>query len=198
MPPSPPVEQTELDAHSPPQSPESQHRSNPPYNSNNRDSLDTIKHRIRRSHTARTYQPKLRGRQWQPGLEPGIDPGGAFPAQTALDLVGRCEVSVVDFSEHDMQVEYLDNGTLGRFLNAGRPEGMTCRWINVNGLSWDVISMLGRKFGLHRLAIEDVLNRSNRTKADWYQNHMFSQKPARRCWYTIVLMRAQSFCRSTS
>ena len=47
------------------------------------------------------------------------------------------------------------------------------RWINVNGLSWDVIRLLGNYKGLHRLAIEDLMNTRNRTKADWYTDHTF-------------------------
>ena len=46
---------------------------------------------------------------------------------------------------------------------------------SVNGLSWDVIRMLGAKQKLHSLAIEDLVHTSNRTKADWYPEHVFGQ-----------------------
>ena len=168
---SPPRDHTDVDHQSPPASAQS----HLPSSRLNIENGDWEKRRPKRSLTAKTYQPKIRGRQWQPGLEPGIDPAGAFPSSTSLDLVGQCEVTVVDFSERDMQIDYLDNGTLPKFLDSARPEGTTCRWINVNGLSWDVVSLLGTKYGLHRLAIEDALNRRNRTKADWYANHLFSK-----------------------
>ena len=43
----------------------------------------------------------------------------------------------------------------------------------VNGLSWDVVRLLGKKQKLHSLAIEDLLHTRNRTKADWYPEHVF-------------------------
>ena len=43
----------------------------------------------------------------------------------------------------------------------------------VNGLSWDVVRLLGEKQKLHSLAIEDLLHTRNRTKADWYPEHVF-------------------------
>jgi len=43
----------------------------------------------------------------------------------------------------------------------------------VNGLSWDVIRVLGKSFSMHRLAVEDLFNSHNRTKVDWYQDHAF-------------------------
>ncbi len=53
----------------------------------------------------------------------------------------------------------------------------TCRWISVNGLSWDVIKLLGNHKNLHRLAIEDLTNQKNRTKADWYSDHTYMVLP---------------------
>ena len=72
-----------------------------------------------------------------------------------------------------MQLYQLDNYTLEAFLNEPQPEWVMCRWINVNGLSWDVIRLLGNHKGLHRLAIEDLMNTRNRTKADFYNDHTF-------------------------
>ncbi|KAL0473966.1 hypothetical protein QR685DRAFT_569966 [Neurospora intermedia] len=43
------------------------------------------------------------------------------------------------------------------------PEWVKCRWI----------SLLGRHKNLHRLAIEDLLNTRNRTKAEWFPTHVF-------------------------
>ena len=42
-----------------------------------------------------------------------------------------------------------------------------------NGLSWDVIKLLGNKYNLHRLAIEDLMHTHSRTKVDWYADHAF-------------------------
>lgn len=62
-------------------------------------------------------------------------------------------------------------------MDVQRPDWAVCRWINVNGLSWDVIKLLGNDKRLHRLAIEDLMNPRNRTKADWYSDHTYIVLP---------------------
>jgi len=66
-----------------------------------------------------------------------------------------------------MVMHDMNNGRLIDFLQEKQDEWIKCRWINVNGLSWDVIQALGKYKKLHRLAIEDLINTNNRTKADW-------------------------------
>lgn len=82
-------------------------------------------------------------------------------------LSAPCDITVVDFSEDRLSIQKLDNETLNGFLNRPRPDWVKCRWINVNGLSWDVIQSLGQHKKLHRLAIEDMMNVKNRTKVEW-------------------------------
>ncbi|KAJ5408816.1 hypothetical protein N7509_002699 [Penicillium cosmopolitanum] len=143
---------------------------------------ETAKRRTRRSNTARSYHPEgfAQDSSWQPGTEPGIDPTKPLPAYSSewssnlpADLQRQCEITVVDFSQNEMRQYELDNETLGPFLARERESWVQCRWINVNGLSWDVIQMLGNHKGLHRLAIEDLVHTTNRTKADWYSDHAF-------------------------
>lgn len=121
---------------------------------------------------------------WCPGEEPGIDTNDPSPPYSRGSTIGpdhtnphkldqRCEITVVDYSSEDMDMHYLDNDNLEEFLQRPSPESAQVRWINVNGLSWDVIRMLGNEKGLHRLAIEDLINTRNRTKADWYNDHTF-------------------------
>ncbi|KAF7161476.1 hypothetical protein CNMCM5623_007047 [Aspergillus felis] len=145
-------------------------------------SQDTVRHRVRRSNTARSYHPDsvAHDPNWQPGTEPGIDPNKPPPAYGAdwaphipAELHRRCEIIVVDFSQHEMRQYELDNDTLEAFLEREREPWVQCRWINVNGLSWDVIRILGKHKGVHRLAIEDMINTTNRTKADWYSDHAY-------------------------
>jgi Mg2+ and Co2+ transporter CorA len=78
-----------------------------------------------------------------------------------------CEISVVDFSEDDITIHQFENDGFIAFLDHPQPGWAKCRWINVNGLSWDVIQALGRNKKLHALALEDIMNTRNRTKADW-------------------------------
>lgn len=130
-----------------------------------------------RSNTAKTYRPERKGPPWQPGGEPGIDtsatPDGQF-LRNGSPLHEECEILVADFSQDHFQMHRLDNRTLITFMQHPRPDWVKCRWINVNGLSWDVIKLLGNDKGLHRLAIEDMMNTKNRTKADWYSDHTYS------------------------
>ena len=134
--------------------------------------------RINRSNTAKTYRPERRGGQtWQPGQEPGLDPS-ATPAVDALrapKLHEECEITVIDYSQDVMLHHHFDNKGLDPFLAQPRPDWALCRWINVNGISWDVVKALGTDKGLHRLAIEDLLSHNQRTKADWYSDHTYSK-----------------------
>ena len=122
-----------------------------------------------RSSTAKTYRPEGRGTKWQPGQEPGIDTSEHHNGRPSLkdpELHEECEITVVDFSQDHIQMQHLDNKTLVPFIAKPRPAWVICRWISVNGISWDVIKLLGNDKGLHRLAIEDLMSPRNRTKAD--------------------------------
>ncbi|KAI0481250.1 hypothetical protein GGR56DRAFT_311810 [Xylariaceae sp. FL0804] len=136
-----------------------------------------LRRRNTRANTFRTieeFEGLERRPGWRPGSEPGIDPskpdGGH---ESPPELHAQCQITIVDFSQDDLEIHELDNKGLIDFVRAPQPSWVRCRWINVNGLSWDVIQALGQYKDLHRLAIEDVMNTSNRTKADWYSTHAF-------------------------
>ncbi|KAK7729401.1 hypothetical protein SLS53_009251 [Cytospora paraplurivora] len=112
--------------------------------------------------------------EWHPGAEPGVDPYKTDGGRASLPkLSAACEIAIVDFSQDDIEVSALTNDDLGPFLQKPQPDWAKCRWINVNGLSWDVIATLGQYKRLHKLSIEDIMNTRNRTKTDWYANHAF-------------------------
>ncbi|KAF7361048.1 hypothetical protein MSAN_01135400 [Mycena sanguinolenta] len=52
------------------------------------------------------------------------------------------------------------------------------RWINVTGISWDIIKALSFKHEMHPLALEDVLHirPDNVSKADYFLHHLFLRK----------------------
>ncbi|RYC55755.1 hypothetical protein CHU98_g10446 [Xylaria longipes] len=93
--------------------------------------------------------------------------------ETTPDLHAKCQITVVDFSQDDLKMHDLNNAELIEFVRQPQPPWVKCRWISVNGLSWDVIKALGEYKDLHRLAIEDIMNTRNRTKVDWYSGHAF-------------------------
>ncbi|KXJ88838.1 hypothetical protein Micbo1qcDRAFT_150713 [Microdochium bolleyi] len=138
-----------------------------------------LRRRNTRANTARAaeeYQDfELNHPNWRPGAEPGVDPekaDGGHPGSKP-DLHATCQITVVDFSPDQLEVHECDNQQLIDFVKKPQPDWVKCRWINVNGLSWDVIQALGQYKKLHRLAIEDIMNTRNRTKADWYSTHAF-------------------------
>lgn len=105
---------------------------------------------------------------WRAGQEPGLDPSKPNGGMSeSLLLHAECQITVVDYSEDDMKMQGFDNRGLIDFLEKPQEDWIKCRWINVNGLSWDVIQALGKHKNLHKLAIEDLVNSHNRTKADW-------------------------------
>jgi len=62
-------------------------------------------------------------------------------------------------------------------MNTGtsdRPSWSRVRWINIGGISWDVMSALAIKYELHPLALEDVLSNRGlaRSRADYYVQHL--------------------------
>ncbi|KAI3343279.1 hypothetical protein F4824DRAFT_485058 [Ustulina deusta] len=136
-----------------------------------------LRHRNTRTNTFRTLEEfedfeRLRP-GWHPGAEPGIDPRKPDGGQNIPpDLHAECQVTIVDFSREDLEIYEMDNAELIEFVSQPQPSWVKCRWINVNGLSWDVIQALGKYKDLHRLAIEDIMN-TNRTKVDWYPGHAF-------------------------
>ena len=151
-----------------------------------RDSISSVRRRGRVNTAKSAYETGGMGRTtgWTPGQEPGIDTSDPAPPYSNGNSIGPdsghpnklrqlCEITVVDYSSDNMKSYILDNGNLEEFLQRPAEKWSMVRWINVNGLSWDVIRLLGNHKGLHRLAIEDLMNTRNRTKADWYNDHTF-------------------------
>ncbi|KAK1982960.1 magnesium and cobalt transporter cora [Colletotrichum cereale] len=111
---------------------------------------------------------------WQPGSEPGFDPNKSDGGHASMPtLRADCDISVFDFSQNRLVQHKFGNEAFVDFLQKPREPWVQSRWINVNGLSWDVIQACGQYYKLHKLSIEDVMNTRNRTKADWYANHAF-------------------------
>ena len=150
----------------------------PPKSSSAPDVYEAPQRRLRRSTTANSYAPQLQGRQWKPGQEPGIR------ASAVSGPRRHCDISVVDFSQDKIRPSFLVNDTLEAFLEKPKADWVACRWINVNGISGDVVQLLATHNNFHRLAIEDMLNNHNRTKADWYTDHTYGEQP----WYLYYLL----------
>ncbi|KAG9191385.1 hypothetical protein G6011_09473 [Alternaria panax] len=100
----------------------------------------TLRRRITRSHTVEHYQSSTRPYQHQePGAEPGVDTKNETDAANYHHLYARRQITIVDFSDERVECHELGNDTLEDFVNYPKEDWVACRWINANGLSWDVI-----------------------------------------------------------
>ncbi|KAF1819885.1 uncharacterized protein K489DRAFT_325048 [Dissoconium aciculare CBS 342.82] len=109
-----------------------------------------------------------------PGAEPGIDvtsEGDELLPEHLSNLKAACTINIIDYSEDRRIFHTATNHDLAEKLDQPRPEDLPCRWISVNGISWDVIRVIGNKYHLHQLAIEDLIHTRSRTKVDWYSDH---------------------------
>ena len=90
----------------------------------------------------------LRGRL---GAEPGVDPrrNSAFAAYGHVRQ--KCVIDVVDYSSIRCSAGRMTNGGFINFLQndraSAREPWVRVRWINIGGISWDVISALAIKYG---------------------------------------------------
>lgn len=137
------------------------------------------KHSLFGAATLRTqYQAKSnlpsnarRGYRWSPEI--GSEPGDDAHA-TKLDIDHESEIKIVDYSSEQVVEHDLTSSTLEPFLKEHlKPTWAACRWIYVNGINRDTVRCLGDYEGLHRLAMEDVLDTRTPTKVDWYDGHCF-------------------------
>lgn len=102
-----------------------------------------------------------------PGTAPGVYPD-QIPEAGAPRPAAPVKVTVIDYSPERVEM----HGVLDfeRFLREHRPEGTAVRWINIDGLTdHKAIEALARKYELHPLAVEDLLNTATRPKADFYE-----------------------------
>jgi magnesium transporter len=93
--------------------------------------------------------------------------GGIETSELATFTNGSEPVVVTCVDYCPDQVEIQDIHDLPAFLDHHRPEWSHVRWISVDGLGRaDVIQALAEKYGLHPLAIEDIVRRHERSKVE--------------------------------
>ena len=100
--------------------------------------------------------------------KPGTAPGTlAAPAEKRVDEI---RVEVIDYT-----AERLEERTVESLEEAFRyRETSSVTWINVVGLhDVELLQELGTHFGLHPLALEDVLNTSQRPKQEDYGENLY-------------------------
>ncbi|KAI9513096.1 hypothetical protein F5148DRAFT_466834 [Russula earlei] len=118
----------------------------------------------------------LRGRR---GAEPGVDPRSHSAFAAYGQVHQRCVIDIIDYSSARYSSGRMTNKGFIEFLQndqaSAREPWAKVRWINIGGISWDVISALALKYDLHPLSVEDVLHWGGHalSKADYYPKHLF-------------------------
>ncbi|KAG2153526.1 uncharacterized protein EDB93DRAFT_221576 [Suillus bovinus] len=113
------------------------------------------------------------------GAEPGVDPRRQSAYFHYAHIHERCEIQIADYSTVRSNFAKMDNERFVQMLNdegsSEREPWVKVRWINVCGISWDVMSALALKYGLHPLALEVILHKHGhtRSKMDYYSQHLF-------------------------
>lgn len=100
-----------------------------------------------------------------PGSAPGIEGGESPAAAGSSECPAR--ITCVDYCPD--RAESREVADLAEFLASHRPPWSKVRWINVSdshGL--DAIGPLAEKYGLHPLAVEDVVHGAHRPKVEDY------------------------------
>ncbi|KAF9114241.1 hypothetical protein BGX27_011367 [Mortierella sp. AM989] len=86
----------------------------------------------------------------------------------------QVDITTVDMDQSRCRVhQRMTNSEFLTWLEQPRPEWSAVRWININGMSWDVIKAVAIKYDLHHLAVEDLLQVPQRTKVDIYPKQTY-------------------------
>jgi len=101
-----------------------------------------------------------------PGAAPGIEQ--YLNKEDPSTPVG---ITVIDYGESGHQTHRFSD--ISEALAHPKPEDPHVRWINIDGLRPSVIDAVGKAFGLHTLAAEDVLNTYQRPKVEPFDTHLF-------------------------
>lgn len=115
---------------------------------------------------------------------------GAAPGLEHAEIVtlpaGPTPVRVTCADYGPTRAHLQEIGSIEAFLASHRPDWVSVRWINVDGLTdMTVIHALATKYELHPLAIEDLLHVRQRAKAEAYGG---GESPLRARLFIVVRM----------
>ena len=106
----------------------------------------------------------IRFGQGLPGQKPGID-ADELASMPSPEV--RVPITCIDYSADKVEIRRITD--FEEFIRSRREPWVRVRWINVDGLTDPgAIRALAVKYGLHPLAIEDVMQTGQRPKLDPY------------------------------
>jgi hypothetical protein len=164
---------------------------------NNTTPKEKFRTAVRKIIAMRRSATLLTGRKPMIGAEPGVDPRRASADVLYSGVRQECVIEIVDYSAIRCSAGRMSNTDFISLMedpsSNEREPWVKVRWINIGGLSWDVIKALSMNYGmfffhflyvselsssaLHPLALEDVFHarKQTRSKADYYPKHLFLQ-----------------------
>lgn len=85
------------------------------------------------------------------GAEPGVDPRRASADAEYGGIKQQCVIELVDYSAVRTSFGRMTNREFVEYMNdskaSAREPWVKVRWINIGGLSWDVLKALSIKYG---------------------------------------------------
>ncbi|CUA70321.1 hypothetical protein RSOLAG22IIIB_00676 [Rhizoctonia solani] len=113
-------------------------------------------------------------------LDQGADPHNKRSDLRFGSRAAKCTIEVTHYSEAGCQTISYNNAGLIALLKGDNLTGLQkgeVRWINIAGISWNVVKQLAIRFNLHPLSVEDVMTDTHDKsfKIDYYQQHLFAQ-----------------------
>ncbi|MEW6427151.1 MAG: magnesium/cobalt transporter CorA [Thermodesulfobacteriota bacterium] len=102
-----------------------------------------------------------------PARKTGLPPGSAI-------YIGERHVQSPTLTLTTFSADWAETSTLTTPLPALAPEPGGVSWLDVAGLhDVPVVEEVGRRFNLHPLTVEDILNTTQRPKLDIYDDYLF-------------------------
>jgi magnesium transporter len=109
---------------------------------------------------------KHRRRRFRGRTKPGAAPGTIAVDPTAP----KPKIRILAYGPDGVQETEVEDPAEIR----GHLDGKPVVWVNVDGLGdAEVLKALGEAFGIHKLALEDVVNVHQRDKVEPYEEHLF-------------------------
>jgi magnesium transporter len=100
---------------------------------------------------------------------------GLAPGQAIFTGERRVEAARITWFRYGVDACIRHEAPTVDAIPAPNPEGTDVLWVNVDGLhDEDLVKAVGQRFGLHPLAIEDVVSVGGRPTAEAYDNHVFT------------------------
>ncbi|KAF9077284.1 hypothetical protein BDP27DRAFT_1441980 [Rhodocollybia butyracea] len=114
------------------------------------------------------------------GAEPGVNPRHLSANLRYRGVREPCSIRVLDYSPVSIASKTMSNNEFIDMLHdprkGARPSWAKVRWIDVGGISWDVLKALATKYDIHYLALENILHthsKATASKSDYYLQHLF-------------------------